>query len=97
MDELLQAVGIPKKGTYSENGSYVIDIDDYDEYGKFYAILEKAQENEILTALDENSVVDVHTTDVHYLTYDDETEEQYELSLLGNLDQNIYKLVITKF
>ena len=45
MDELLQAVGISKKGTYSENGSYVIDIEDYDEYGKFYAILEKAQEN----------------------------------------------------
>ena len=73
------------------------DIEDYDEYGKFYAILEKAQENDILTLLDENSVINVHTTDVHYLTYDDETEDQYELSLLGNLDQNIYKLVITKF
>ena len=97
MDELLQAVGISKKGIYSENGSYVIDIEDYDEYGKFYAILEKAQENDILTLLDENSVINVHTTDVHYLTYDDETEDQYELSLLGNLDQNIYKLVITKF
>ena len=97
MDELLQAVGISKNGTYSENGSYVIDIEDYDEYGKFYAILEKAQENDILTLLDENSVINVHTTDVHYLTYDDETEDQYELSLLGNLDQNIYKLVITKF
>ena len=97
MDELLQAVKKKKKGTYSENGSYVIDIEDYDEYGKFYAILEKAQENDILTLLDENSVINVHTTDVHYLTYDDETEDQYELSLLGNLDQNIYKLVITKF
>ena len=97
MDELLQAVDISKKGTYSENGSYVIDIENYDEYGKFYAILEKAQENGILTLLDENSVINVHTTDVHYLTYDDETEDQYELSLLGNLDQNIYKLVITKF
>lgn len=97
MDELLQSVGIPKKGTYSENGSYVIDIDNYDEYGKFYAILEKAQENDILTLLDENSIINVHTTDIHYLTYDDETEDQYELSLLGNLDQNIYKLVITKF
>ena len=97
MDELLQAVGISKKGTYSENGSYVIDIDDYDEYGKFYAILEKSQENDNLTLLDENSVINVHTTDVHYLTYDDETEDQYEISLLGNLDQNIYKLVITKF
>ena len=97
MDELLKAVGISKKGRYSENGSYVIDIEDYDEYGKFYAILEKAQENDILTLLDENSVINVHTTDVHYLTYDDETEDQYEISLLGNLDQNIYKLVITKF
>ena len=41
MEELLKEIGITAKGEYTKNGAYVIDIKDYDEYGKYYSLLEK--------------------------------------------------------
>lgn len=96
MEELLKDLKITKKGTQGDNGSYVIDIDTYDEYGKFYSLLEKAQEDGKLEQLADKSIITVHTTDVSYVT-DNEEGDTFELSLLGDLDQDIYKLVINKF
>ena len=96
MEEILKSIGITKPGTTSESGSYVVDLDDYDEYGKFYAILEKAQSENKIEELEDSSMINIHNTDVSYVLWTDD-EVEYEISLLGDLDQNIYKLVITKF
>ena len=93
MEEILKTLGITKSGVDADT-SYVIDIDTYEEYMKFFNILETAEDNDTIDQLDENSVVNVHTTDIHY-TLDTDTNS-YEISLMGDLDQDLYKLVITK-
>lgn len=93
--EFLKTLNITKAGQESSNNSYVIDIDTYDEYGKFFSILEKAYDAGKIDQLENNSVISTHTTDVSYITPED-SEVTYEISLLGDLDQDIYRLVVTK-
>lgn len=97
MEELLKSLGIDKKGMEGDGGSYVVDIDNYDEFGKMYAILEKAQQEDKIEQLEESSIINVHTTDVTYAIFGENEDETFEISLLGDLDQDIYKLVVTQF
>lgn len=98
MEEFLKTIGIDKTGTQSESGSYVIDLDGYDDYGKTYSILEKAQADGKLEELEDSSIINIHNTDVSYVVNSEDGEDvEYEISLLGDLEQDIYKLVITKF
>ena len=94
-EKVLKDLGIDKKGESTSSNSYVVDIDTYDEYGRIFTILEKDADEDKIDPLEEKSVISIHTTDVTYM-YEDDTA-QYEISLLGDLDQEIYKLVCTKF
>lgn len=88
MDEFLKKVGITKSGEYSQDGSYVVDIDDYDEYGKFYSILDKS---DLVDEVVESSQLTIHTTSLLYMS------DEYQISLLADLDNDQYKLVVTDF
>lgn len=88
MDEFLKKVGINKSGEYSQDGSYVVDIDDYDEYGKFYSILDKS---DLVDEVVESSQLTIHTTSLLYMS------DEYQISLLADLDNDQYKLVVTDF
>ena len=87
MEELLKNIGITAKGEYTKNGAYVVDIKDYDEYGKYYSLLEKSDLEEI----QDTAQITVHTTNVTY------TSEDYQIVLQADLDEDLYKLVVTEY
>lgn len=87
MEELLKSLGITAKGEYTKNGAYVVDIKDYDEYGKYYSLLEKSDLEEV----QDTAQITVHTTNVTY------TSEDYQLVLQADLDEDLYKLVVTQY
>ena len=43
MEELLKNIGITTKGEYTKDGAYIVDIKDYNEYGKYFSLLEKSE------------------------------------------------------
>lgn len=87
MEELLKEIGITAKGEYTKNGAYVVDIKDYDEYGKYYSLLEKSDLEEV----QDTAQITVHTTNVTY------TSEDYQIVLQADLDEDLYKLVVTQY
>ena len=87
MEELLKEIGITTTGTYTKNGSYVVDIKDYNEYGKYFSLLEKSNLEEV----QDTSQVTIHTTNITYAS------DKYQLVLQADLDEDMYKLVVTQY
>lgn len=87
MEELLKSIGIVAKGEYTKNGSYVVDIKDYDEYGKYYSLLEKSDLEEV----QDTSQITLHTTNVTY------SNDDYQVVLQADLDEDLYKIVVTEY
>lgn len=87
MEELLKKIGITEKGEYTKTGAYVVDIKDYNTYGKYFSLLEKSDLEEV----QDTSQITIHTTNVTYATDD------YQVVLQADLDEDVYKLVVTQF
>ena len=87
MEELLKNIGITAKGEYTKEGAYVVDIKDYNEYGKYFSLLEKSDLEEV----QDTCQMTIHTTNVTYAS------EQYQVVLQADLDEDLYKLVVTEF
>ena len=87
MVELLKSIGITAKGEYTKDGAYVVDIKDYNEYGKYFSLLEKSDLEEV----QDTCQVTIHTTNVTYTT------EDYQVVLQADLDEDMYKLVVTQY
>lgn len=87
MEEFLKSIGITTPGEYTKNGAYVVDIIDYDEYSKYFSILEKSDLEEV----QDTAQITIHTTNVTFASDD------YQLVLQADLDEDMYKLVVTQF
>lgn len=87
MEELLKSIGITAKGEYTENGAYVVDIKDYNNYGKYFSLLDKSDLEEV----QDTSQITLHTTNVTY------ANDQYQVVLQADLDEDLYKLVVTEY
>lgn len=87
MEELLKNIGITATGEYTNEGAYVIDIKDYNEYGKYFSLLEKSDLEEV----QDTCQMTIHTTNVTYAS------EKYQIVLQADLDEDLYKLVVTEF
>lgn len=87
MEEFLKGLGITATGEYTKNGAYVIDIIDYDEYSKYFSILEKSELEEV----QDTAQITIHTTNVTFAS------DKYQLVLQADLDEDMYKLVVTEF
>lgn len=87
MEELLKNIGITEKGEYTNEGAYVVDIKDYNEYGKYFSLLEKSDLEEV----QDTCQMTIHTTNVTYAS------EKYQVVLQADLDEDLYKLVVTEF
>lgn len=88
MEDFLKKLGITETGEYTKDGSYVVDIKDYDDYGKFFSILDKS---ELVNEVQDTCQLTIHTTNITY------TSEDYQIVLQADLDEDIYKLVVTQF
>lgn len=87
MEELLKQIGITTKGEYTKNGAYVVDIKDYNEYGRYFSLLEKSELEEV----QDTAQVTIHTTNVTYAS------DNYQIVLQADLDEDLYKLVVTEY
>lgn len=87
MEELLKNLGITATGEYTKNGAYVVDIRDYDEYSKYFSLLEKSDLEEV----QDTAQITIHTTNVTY------SSDKYQIVLQADLDEDMYKLVVTEF
>ena len=87
MEELLKSIGITAKGEYTKNGSYIVDIKDYDEYGKYYSLLDKSDLEEV----QDTAQITLHTTNLTY------ANDQYQVVLQADLDEDLYKIVVTEY
>lgn len=87
MEELLKSIGITTKGEYTNDGAYVVDIKDYDEYGKCFNLLEKSELEEV----QDTCQLTLHTTNITFAS------EEYQIVLQADLDADLYKLVVTEY
>ena len=87
MEELLKNIGITEKGEYTKDGAYIVDIKDYNEYGKYFSLLEKSELEEV----QDTCQMTIHTTNITYAS------EKYQVVLQADLDEDLYKLVVTEF
>ena len=87
MEELLKSIGITEPGEYTKNGAYVVDIRDYDDYSKFFSLLEKSDLEEV----QDTAQITVHTTNVTFAS------DEYQIVLQADLDEDLYKLVVTEY
>ena len=83
---ILSELGINHEATKSKDGTYVIDVEDMDEFGKYYSLLDR---NDEVEELDETSLMTIHNISLNYLY------KNYQFSLISDNDQDSYKLVIT--
>ncbi len=82
---ILKELGINHDITESKNGTYVMDIEDMDEFGKYYSLLDR---NDDVEELSDNSLMTIHNISLNYLY------KTYQISLISDNDQDSYKLVV---
>jgi hypothetical protein len=88
MEKLLKDLGITKVGSYSKDGSYVIDLDSSDEFGKIYSLLENSED---LHYMEENNLLTISNASMTY-----RYGEEYQLQLIADFNYDLYKLVVNE-
>ena len=86
--ELLRLIDVNKAGEYSDDGSYVIDLDSDDEYGKVYSTIEK---NDDFVYKEKSSFMTIDNSNMIY-QYGDE----YQVILKADLRNDIYTIVVNE-
>lgn len=84
LEKFLKEVGITQVGHYTKSNSYVIDIENSDEYGKIYSSLDKCDK---LEEDEDSSNVTIHTSNIVF------ESDDFQFILIADLDQDTYKLV----
>ena len=85
MEELLRQLGIDAEPVKGENGSYNIDIEDSNEYGRYFSKLDKS---DIVEEEQDASSVNFENSSIQF------TNEQYTLTLLADFENDTYYLNI---
>ena len=85
LEELLNELKINSRGSYSQDGSYVIDITNSDKWGAFYQRLE---DTDLLDLQEESSLLTEEEASLMY------TNDDFVFTLMADFNENIYKLVI---
>ena len=85
MEELLRQLGIDAEPVKGENGSYNIDIEDFNEYGRYFSKLDKS---DIVEEEQDASSVNFENSSIQF------TNEQYTLTLLADFENDTYSLNI---
>lgn len=88
LEKFLERLGITQVGHYTKTNTYIIDIDDSDEYGKIYSLLDKSNEIE---EDEDSSTITIHTSNIVF------ESDNYQLTLIADFDQDTYKLVCKEF
>lgn len=84
MEELLQKLHIKDTGTYIED-TYTLDIETYDDFAFMY---NKLEQSDMLIKISDESYFNMDEAHVVY------EYEEYTLTLNGDLNDDVYKLLI---
>lgn len=84
LEKFLKDIGITQIGHYTKSNSYIIDIEDSDEYGKIYSRLDKCED---LIEDEDSSTITVHTSNIVF------ESDEFQFTLIADFDQDTYKLV----
>lgn len=84
MKDVLKEIGIMREGTMTKNGSYLIDIEDSDDFGRFYSILDK---NSKVEEMEDNTINNIHTISLMYVYKD------VLINLTADFDGDKYTLI----
>ena len=87
MDSIARELGIRTKGEFSEDGSYVINLPNSDEWGKVYSIIDDNEEVEKMT---DNSLVQDDGASLLY------RYKGVQINLLADLFGDSYQVVFTE-
>lgn len=85
MEEFLNELGIAKHAEKSNDGSYVIDIESSDEYGRIYSKLDRS---DLVDEAEESSQLTIDTSSIQF------EGDDYILTLLADFNEDLYKLVV---
>ena len=89
IEKYLSNLGITEKGTWGDD-AYVIDIRDSNEYGKMFTKLERLVDDQKITEMQDNTLINVDSASIQYRS------EEYQFNLLADFNENIYSLVIAE-
>lgn len=84
MEEFLQSLGI-KGNLQKSSNSYVMDIDNSNEYGRIYSLLDKSEEVE---EDPESSQVTFDYSSIQFFN------DEYIIQLIADFENNSYRLTI---
>ena len=85
MNELLKQIGINAEPVKGENGSYNIDIEDSNEYGRYFSKLDKS---DLVEEEQDASSVNFENSSIQF------TNDNYTLTLLADFENDTYSLNI---
>lgn len=86
--DVLIELGINKNGTYSRDGSFVIDLEeDSNEFGKIYSILDK---NPDVEYMESNSLLTIDNSSLYY------KYKNFQINILADFNNDEYKVVIAR-
>lgn len=88
LEKFLEELGITQVGHYTASNAYIIDIEDSNEYGKVYSLLDKS---DAVEEDEDSSTITVHTSNIVY------ESEDFQFTLIADFDQDTYKLVCKEF
>ena len=83
MNELLKQIGIDAEPVKGENGSYNIDIEDSNEYGRYFSKLDKS---DLVEEEQDASSVNFENSSIQF------TNDKYTLTLLADFENDTYSL-----
>ena len=88
LEKFLSQIGVNQVGHYTKTNTYIIDIEDSNEYGKIYSSLDRSEE---LEEDADSSTITVHNSNIVF------ESEKYQLTLIADFDSDTYKLVCKEF
>ena len=86
MEEFLRELNIFEKPVKSDDGNYVITIEDSDDYGRIYSKLDRSN---LVQEDEDSSQVTIDGSSIQY------NSDKYRLTLLADFEGDTYSLVIS--
>lgn len=88
-ETVLKNLGLHYAGTYTDDGSFVVDLDGDRDFGKVYSILDDA---ESLDYQEDSSTLTADNANLNYIYGEDE----YLITLMADFENDHYQLTLTE-
>lgn len=85
MKEFLRSLGINQEGHESDDGVYIVNIEDSNEYSKVFSKLENSDQ---VHEVENDSVFDLEKNVLYF------ESESYDLELYADLEEDSYELIV---